>query len=82
MMKFMPYFWSVFIGAFLLWLWNKYTHINYSTGGSLDIISGAIIEFFMFTVLLQINNNRQLKAYKKELASHLTEIEKLLRKKG
>lgn len=73
---------SIFIGVFTLWLWNHFSGTTYNTTGSLDILSGAIIEFFLFTLLLEIYQNRQAKAWKNDLAKHLEEIEKLLRKEG
>jgi hypothetical protein len=72
-------FLSFGIGVCLLLLWNYFMNISYNNVGSQDVISGAIIEFFLFTLLLELYQNKQAMQSKKELASHLKEIEKLLR---
>lgn len=72
---------SIFVGMFLFWLWTEMFSITYHKIGSLDIISGAIVEFFLFGLLLDLYHKRQVKIYKKELQDHLREIEKLIREK-
>lgn len=70
---------SSILGIALFIAWTSSSNITYDTVGSLDILSGAIIEFFLFTLLLEIYQNKQAKKWKTELAEHLKEIEKLLR---
>lgn len=73
---------SAILGIALLVGWSSGNNITYDTVGSLDILSGAIIEFFLFTLLLEIYQNKQARQRATEFEAHLKEIEKLLRGEG
>jgi hypothetical protein len=74
------YFYSVGIGAGFLLAWNDFADIHWEHSGSIDIVSGAILEFFLFQLALFFFNDRQTKKMKCELDSHLTKIESLIKK--
>lgn len=69
---------SILIGAILFIGWHFFMDLTWKPEGSFDIISGAIIEFFMFTLILNSYNQQQQKQMKKELDAHLDNIERLL----
>jgi hypothetical protein len=70
---------SFMVGALLFIIWDISFIANWNSEGSLDIISGAIVEFFFLTVVLQYWSAKNQKQNENQLKSHLKEIEKLLR---
>lgn len=70
---------AIGIGLVLFDFWNGFVNMKWDSVGSRDVLSGAIIEFFLFTFLFEMYQNRQAKQWKNDMALHLKEIEKLLR---
>lgn len=69
---------SILIGISLFLTWNSFIDMVWSREGSFDILSGAILEFFLFQVLLNFNSNRQTKQLMKHLEQHLDKVEQML----
>jgi uncharacterized membrane protein len=68
------------IGAALFIGWHFFSNQVWEPISSYDILSGAIIEFFIFTYLLSESEKRQELARNKELDAHLNKIEQLIKK--
>lgn len=69
---------SILIGISLFLTWNSFIDMVWSREGSFDILSGAILEFFLFQVLLNFNSNRQTKQLMKHMEQHLDKVEQML----
>jgi hypothetical protein len=69
---------SLLVGSALFIAWHFLMNLTWDRSASADIVSGAIIEFFLFQIALEIYGNRQLKLYQKKLNNHLRHIESLL----
>jgi L-lactate permease len=72
--------WSFIIGAVLFLAWSFLFIDSWNGNASLDIVNGAILEFFYFTVILQFINAKNQKKAEQDMEKQLDEIERLLEK--
>jgi hypothetical protein len=67
------------LGAALFIGWHFLMNQQWQPISSFDIVSGAIIEFFIFTYLLSESEKRQELARAKQLDAQLDKIEQLMK---
>lgn len=72
--------WSFIIGTAIFIGWNYFYIDSWDGNASFDIISGAVVEFFYLTVLLQFFNARSQKAAEEAMMKQLDDIEARMEK--
>lgn len=68
------------LGAILFVGWHFFIGLKWNNVASLDIVSGAILEFYLFTYIISEFEKRTEIKRQKEMDAHLKNIEKLLKK--
>jgi thiol:disulfide interchange protein len=79
MQQFKTIFIFCLIGFALFITWNSFANMTWDSNGSLDIVSGALLEFFFLQIALQMWNSKQNQNIQNHLKNHLAEIEKMIR---
>lgn len=68
------------IGAGLIFITNNLYNITYKHEGSFDIITGALVEIFLFAIWLEYKSAKDQKKSEEKLDQHIAKIEKLIKK--
>jgi hypothetical protein len=62
-----------------IFILNMIFNIEYTNEGSLDVITGALVETFILTVFFEYLNARQQRRTEDHLQNHLRAVEKLIK---
>ena len=64
-----------------IFILNMIFDMEYSNQGSLDVVTGALVETFILTVFFEYLNARQQRRTEAHLQDHLRKVERIIKEK-